>query len=127
MKIRRSVSAVAAAALLAMAAGSAAAADQIKIGSFLSVTGPASFLGDPELKTLQMYVEDINAKGGVDGRQIELVHYDTGGNAKEAVNFAKRLIKKDKVDLIVGGSTSGSTLAVIPLVEKDGTPFISTM
>jgi ABC-type branched-subunit amino acid transport system substrate-binding protein len=45
------------------------AAEPIKIGSVLSVTGPAAFLGDPELKTLQMYVEDINKKGGVLGRQ----------------------------------------------------------
>jgi branched-chain amino acid transport system substrate-binding protein len=111
--------------MLTLAAGTGIAADAIKIGSFLSVTGPASFLGDPELKTLQMYVDEINANGGVNGRQIELVHYDTGGNAKEAVNFAKRLIIKDKVDVIVGGSTSGSTLAVMPLVEKDGVPFIS--
>ncbi len=103
----------------------AQAAAPIKIGSFLTVTGPASFLGDPELKTLQMYVEDINAKGGVSGRPLELVHYDTGGNAKDAVNFVKRLIKNDNIDLLIGGTTSGDTLAVIPEVEKEGVPFIS--
>ena len=101
------------------------AAEPIKLGSFLTVTGPASFLGDPELKTLQMYVEDLNAKGGVNGRKIELIHYDTGGNAKDAVNFVKRLIKNDNVDIIVGGTTSGDTLAVIPDVEKEGIPLIS--
>ena len=101
------------------------AAAPIKIGAFLIVTGPASFLGDPELKTLQMYVEDLNAKGGVKGRKLELIHYDTGGNAKDAVNFAKRLIKNDKVDLIVGGTTTGDSMAVIPDVEKEGIPFIS--
>ncbi len=105
--------------------GNARAAEPIKIGAFLTVTGPASFLGDPELKTLQTYVEEINAHGGVDGRKIELIHYDTGGNAREAVNFAKRLIKSDKVDLIIGGTTSGDTLAVLPDMEKEGTPFIS--
>ncbi len=103
----------------------AGAAEPIKIGSFLTVTGPASFLGDPELKTLQMYVEEINAKGGVDGRKIELIHYDTGGNAKEAVNFVKRLIKNDNIDLIIGGTTTGDTMAVIPDMEKEGIPFIS--
>ncbi len=111
--------------LLLTGLGIAYAAEPIKIGSFLTVTGPASFLGDPELKTLQMYVEDINAKGGVKGRKIELIHYDTGGNAREAVNFVKRLIKNDNVDLIIGGTTSGDTLAVIPDVEKEGIPFIS--
>ncbi len=114
-----------AASLLLVGVGSASAAEPIRIGSFLAVSGPASFLGDPELKTLQMYVEDINAKGGVNGRPLELVHYDTGGNAKDAVNFVKRLIKNDNVDLIVGGTTTGDTLAVIPDVEKEGIPFIS--
>ena len=103
----------------------AVAADTIKVGTFLAVTGPASFLGDPELKTLQMYIESINASGGIDGRKVELIHYDTGGKAKEAVKFAKRLIKKDRVDVIVGGSTSGSTMSVIPLAQKNRIPFIS--
>lgn len=103
----------------------ALAADTIKVGSFLAVTGPASFLGDPELKTLQMYIEAINKNGGIDGKMVELVHYDTAGKAKEAVKFAKRLIQKDKVDVIVGGSTSGTSIAVMPLVEKDHVPFIS--
>jgi len=107
------------------ATGPASAADTIKVGTFLAVTGPASFLGDPELKTMQMYVDEVNANGGIDGMQVELVHYDTGGKAKDAVGFVKRLIKKDQVDVIVGGSTSGSTLAVIPEVESAGVPLIS--
>ena len=112
--------------VLALLSGAAwAADDKIKVGTFLAVTGPASFLGDPELRTLQMYIDEVNEKGGVLGKQVELVHYDSGGNAKEAVNFAKRLIKKDEVDVIVGGSSSGETLAVIPEVEKSQIPFIS--
>nr|CRH04348.1 Putative ABC-type branched-chain amino acid transport systems, periplasmic component [Candidatus Magnetococcus massalia] len=103
----------------------AMAKEAIKIGSFLSVTGPASFLGDPELKTLKMYVKEINAAGGIDGRQVELIHYDTGTQAKLAVKFAKRLIKKDRVHVIVGGTTSGASMAVIPDVERHKIPFIS--
>ena len=114
-----------AATLLLAGVNLASAAEPIRIGSFLTVTGPASFLGDPELKTLQMYIEDLNTKGGVKGRKLELIHYDTGGNAKDAVNFVKRLIKNDKVDLIVGGTTTGDSMAVIPDVEKEGIPFIS--
>jgi branched-chain amino acid transport system substrate-binding protein len=126
MNIKKSATALAIGVALTLgAAGQALAAEPIKIGTFLAVTGPASFLGDPELKTLQLYIDNINAKGGIDGRQVELMHYDTGGNAKEAVNFVKRLIQKDKVDVIVGGSTSGSSLSVMPLVEKAGIPFIS--
>ncbi len=112
-------------AVLCLLAGSVTAAEPIKIGTFLAVTGPASFLGDPELKTLQMYIEQINEEGGVLGRNLELVHYDSGGSPKKAVGFAKRLIEQDKVDIIVGASTTGSALAIVPLMEKAGMPLIS--
>ncbi len=124
MKFTQLISSIACAGLLAWAAPSSAA-DTIKIGSFLAVTGPASFLGDPELKTLQIYVDEINQQGGLLGKPVELIHYDTGGNAKEAVNFFKRLVKKDKVDIILGGSSSGESLAVMPLAEEEQIPFIS--
>lgn len=97
----------------------------IKIGSVLSVTGPAAFLGDPELKTLQVYIERINAQGGVLGRKLELVHYDDGGEASKANGFGKRLIESDQVDLIIGGTTTGATMSIAPLVDKAGMPFIS--
>ena len=83
------------------------------------------FLGDPELKTLQMYVEDINKQGGVNGRQLQLVHYDDGSDANKANGFGKRLIEDDKVDVIIGGTTTGSTMAIAPLVDKAGVPMIS--
>ncbi len=125
MKLRKTFTALSVGALLTLSAGQTLANGSIKVGTFLAVTGPASFLGDPELKTLQMYIDNVNAKGGIDGKQVELVHYDTKGKPKNAVSFVKRLIKKDKVDVIVGGSTSGSTLAVMPEVKKAGIPFIS--
>lgn len=112
-------------AVLALGAMSVYAAEPIKIGSVLSVTGPAAFLGDPELKTLEMYVEDINKKGGVLGRPLQLVHYDDGSDASKANGFAKRLIDDDKVDVLVGGTTTGSTMSMVPLVEKANIPFIS--
>ena len=76
-----------------------------------SVTGPAAFLGDPELKTLQLYVDDLNKKGGVLGRPLQLVHYDDGSDANKANGFAKRLIEDDKVDVLVGGTTTGATMS----------------
>ena len=123
--MKLSIRKLAAGAALALGALSACAADPIKIGSVLSVTGPAAFLGDPELKTLQQYVEDINKKGGVLGRQLQLVHYDDGSDANKANGFAKRLIDDDKVDILVGGTTTGSTMSMAPLVEKAGVPFVS--
>ncbi|HIP30890.1 MAG TPA: ABC transporter substrate-binding protein [Sulfurospirillum arcachonense] len=101
------------------------AKETIKIGAIVAATGPASFLGDPELKTLQHYVAKINAQGGVNGQQIELIHYDTGANPKKAVTFTKRLINQDEVVAIIGPSTTGETMAIIKFVEKVGIPLMS--
>lgn len=112
-------------AVLAFAAHAQAEKEPIKIGAFVSATGPAAFLGDPEQKTLELYVEKINAGGGVLGRRLKLISYDSAGDAEKARTFVKRLIEEDKVDAIVGGSTTGETMAVIPLVEQAQMPFIS--
>ncbi len=119
--------AAAAAVLFAtpLSATIAAAADPIKIGSVLSVSGPAAFLGEPELKTLQMYVEETNAAGGLLGRKLELVSYDDGSEAAKANGFTKRLLDDDKVDALIGGTTTGATMGLYPLVEKAEIPFIS--
>ena len=109
---------------LALAAWSHAQAP-IRVGAFLSVTGPAAFLGDPEQKTLELYVEKLNAAGGVLGRKLELVAYDSAGDAEKARGYVKRLIEQDKVDVLVGGSTTGETMAAVPLAEAAGMPFIS--
>jgi branched-chain amino acid transport system substrate-binding protein len=123
MNRRRLVLGVASAALLAT--GPLSAAEPIKIGSFLSVTGPASFLGDPEKRTLELYAEKINAAGGVLGRKIELVIYDDGGDANNARTFATRLVESDKVVAVVGGTTTATTMAAIPVFEDAQIPFIS--
>lgn len=116
---------LAAGAALALGTLTAMANEPIRIGAVLSVTGPAAFLGDPELKTLQMYVEDLNTKGGVLGRKLELVHYDDGSDANKANGFTKRLLDNDKVDVIIGGTTTGATMSMVPLVTKAEVPFIS--
>ena len=112
-------------ALVSLWLAAASAQEPIRIGSFLATTGGAAFLGDPEQKTLEMYVEKLNAAGGLLGRKLVLVTYDSAGDAEKARTFAKRLIEQDKVDLIVGGSTTGETMAAVPLVEQAGVPFIS--
>jgi branched-chain amino acid transport system substrate-binding protein len=98
---------------------------EIKIGSVLAVTGPASFLGDPEKKTLDMLVEDINAKGGINGEPITLIVYDSGADANKARTFATRLVEDDEVDAVIGGSATGSTLAMMPVFAENDIPFIS--
>lgn len=101
------------------------ASEPFRIGALFSITGPASFLGEPERNTLEMLVKEANAKGGIKGRKLELVVYDTQGDATKAVQLATKLIKNDKVSVIVGPSTTGETMAVIPVVEKEKVPLIS--
>jgi branched-chain amino acid transport system substrate-binding protein len=122
MRVLRTFTATAIVGLLALV-GQASA--EIKIGAVLSVSGPASFLGDPEKKTLEIYVDEINAKGGVNGQKLQLVVYDDGGNADNARTFATRLVEEDKIVAMVGGTTTGSTMAMIPVFEEAKIPFIS--
>jgi branched-chain amino acid transport system substrate-binding protein len=116
---------IAAFGLAILLAGEHNAGAQIKIGSVLSVTGPASFLGEPEKRTLEIYVDEINAKGGVNGQRLALVVYDDSADANNARTFATRLVEEDKVAVMVGGTTTGATLAMIPVFEDAQMPFIS--
>ena len=114
------------AVLAAVPMATAFAADPpIKIGAVVSSTGPASFLGDPQQKTLEMDVARINASGGVLGRKLELVLYDDASDANKANAFARRLVMQDEVDAIIGPSTTGSTMAMVPQIESAKLPMIS--
>ncbi len=101
-----------------------------KIGIFFSVTGPASSLGVPERDTALMVVEQINARGGLlgpDGKlhPIEAIVEDDQTDATEAVLIVKRFIEEEGVPIIVGGTASGISLAVIDTVTEASIPFIS--
>jgi branched-chain amino acid transport system substrate-binding protein len=106
-------------------AGVAIAAPPIKIGALFSVSGPASFLGEPERNTAQMMVDEINKAGGIKGRKLELIVYDTQADATKAKMGVNKLIKDDKVVAIIGPSTTGESIAVIDDVEKAQIPLIS--
>jgi branched-chain amino acid transport system substrate-binding protein len=103
----------------------AQAAEPIKIGAILSVTGPASFLGAPEAKTLEMLVAETNKKGGVLGRQIQLIIKDSGASPEKAFSFAKQLIDEDKVFAIIGPSTSGESMKIKSVAEEGKTILMS--
>ncbi|OGR16025.1 MAG: branched-chain amino acid ABC transporter substrate-binding protein [Desulfobacterales bacterium GWB2_56_26] len=100
-------------------------AENIKIGALLAVTGPASFLGGPEARTLEMLVEEANAKGGINGNKIELLVKDTAGNPEKAISLAKQLLEEDKVLAVVGPSSSGETMSVKKIFEDAQTPLLS--
>lgn len=103
----------------------AATAETVKIGAIFSVTGPASFLGAPEEKTVRMLADQLNARGGVNGRKIELIVKDSGGSPEKAVSFAKQLIEEDKVLAIIGPSTSGETMQIKALCEENQMILVS--
>jgi branched-chain amino acid transport system substrate-binding protein len=103
----------------------AQAAEPLKIGAILSVTGPASFLGAPEAKTLEMLVAETNKKGGVMGRQVELIIKDSGASPEKAFSFAKQLIEEEKVFAIIGPSTSGETMKIKSVAEEGKTILMS--
>lgn len=96
-----------------------------KVGALLSVTGPAAWLGTPERNTVRMIEEEINEAGGINGHPLEVIIEDTVGDATRTVTAAKKLISKDEVLAIVGPSRSGTTMAVIPIVEEAEIPLIS--
>ncbi len=111
-------------ALMAAAMPFAAQAE-IRLGASVSATGPAAFLGDPEAKTIEMMVEEINASGGINGEQIALTLYDDGGDPNKARTFATRLVEDDEVVAIIGGSTTGTTMSILDVAQEEGIPFIS--
>jgi branched-chain amino acid transport system substrate-binding protein len=112
-------------ALVLAFASMAPAADEYKIGAIFASTGGASTLGLPEKNTAEMLVEQVNAAGGINGKPVKLVFYDTGGDATKAVTATKKLIKKDQVDVIIGPTTSGNSMAIIDIVEEAKVPLIS--
>jgi branched-chain amino acid transport system substrate-binding protein len=101
------------------------AAEPIRIGAICCNSGSMSYLGDPEARTLKIYVERINAAGGVRGQKITLILYDDATDTAQSRSFALRLVDQDKVAAIIGGTTTGTTMAVAPVVQDAGVPFIS--
>ncbi|TFG62416.1 MAG: ABC transporter substrate-binding protein, partial [Spirochaetales bacterium] len=103
----------------------AAAGPPIKIGAIFAETGGAANLGAPEAKTLRMLTDEINAKGGINGRLLEVIIKDSAASAEKAVSFTKQLIEEDQVSLIIGPTTSGETMQIKDICEKAGVPLLS--
>lgn len=98
----------------------------IKIGMAVALTGDSSIWGQSEDNALKMWAERINKEGGVAGREIQLIPYDTRADATEAVNVAKRLIEQDKVIAIIGPAQSGVSIAISSVTEPAKVPFVAT-
>jgi branched-chain amino acid transport system substrate-binding protein len=122
MLTRALVSLVAALLLVPAAAD---AQKPIKVGFPMILSGPGALFGTPALKGAEMFVQEINAKGGVLGRKIELVPRDTKGNADEAVRVSRELVLKENVDFLVGTLTSAEGPAVSVVAKENKIVFIA--
>jgi branched-chain amino acid transport system substrate-binding protein len=122
---RRSILLVAVALALAAATAAMAQGKPIKVGYPMILSGPGALFGEPALKGAQMFVEELNAKGGVLGRKIELIARDTKGNADEAVRVSRELILKENVDFLVGTLTSAEGPAVSVVAKENKIVFIA--
>ena len=97
----------------------------IKIGGVAPVTGPTATFGTSAKNAYEMAVEDINAKGGVLGKKIELVFADDKGDPTEGATATQKLINQDKVVAIAGTLTSNVCLAMAPICQDAGIPMIT--
>jgi branched-chain amino acid transport system substrate-binding protein len=117
--------ALASAGVAAIAAGLAkpaiASSEPIRVGYLPAITGPSSSTGVGISRGTQLAVQEINAAGGINGRQLELVARDTQSDPTKAVNAAAELTNKEKVQVIFGPLNSGESLAVVPLLARSNT------
>jgi branched-chain amino acid transport system substrate-binding protein len=127
MKMAYRPAVVALVLFFAMAGGSAAADQPIKVGAFFDLSGPAAFIGTPTKLVATMVVDKINGDGGINGRPIELVIGDTEGDPAKAVNIAKKFIYKDNVAAIIGPTRTGTGMAVKKIIHGGKVPAFMTV
>jgi branched-chain amino acid transport system substrate-binding protein len=101
------------------------AKEPYKIGAIFSVTGAASFLGEPEKNAIIMLQDQINKAGGVSGHPLEVILEDSKSDETQAVLSAKKLLERDNVLAIIGPSTTGESMALVPIMNGAKTPLIS--
>ena len=109
-------------------AGTATGGDaggEIKVGVVLDITGAGASLGVPERQTVEMLAEQVNAAGGINGRKLKLFIEDNQSTEDGAAKATSKLLNTEKVDILLGASRTGPSLAMRPLAEKAEKPMIS--
>jgi len=122
--ILKGVLAVVVAALTIGMAGAAQSAESIKVGVLLPLTGAQAKFGEIEKRSYEMAVEEINAKGGVNGKKIEMVFEDDTGKPDVGRSGVEKLISREKVPVITGGYSSSVTAAATPVAQQFKVPFV---
>lgn len=110
---------------LIVMSGSTYAKEPYKVGAIFAVTGAASFLGEPEKNTVLMLKDQINKAGGINGTPLEVIIEDSKSDETQAVLAAKKLLEKDNVLAVIGPSTTGESMALVPIMNNAKTPLIS--
>jgi branched-chain amino acid transport system substrate-binding protein len=103
----------------------ASAADPIKVGVVLPITGPAAAYGTPFAEALNMAVEEVNAAGGINGRKIELVVEDSQASNTVAINALNKVLQSDPA-VIFGPALGTQVLAMLPVAEREKVPFLAS-
>ena len=114
-------------ALAGLAAAMCAQAQEIKIGVAGPITGPLAFLGQHMKWAGELATDEINKKGGVLGRKLVFLMQDSACRPADGVASAEKLLSQDHVDVMLGDVCSGSTMAIMPVIEKAQKPYIVTV
>jgi branched-chain amino acid transport system substrate-binding protein len=101
-------------------------AEPIRVGATVSLSGQYASLGEDQLRGMQMWAHDLNARGALLGRKVELVTYDDGSDPQKSARLYERLITQDKVDLLLGPYSSELTLAASSVAERHHFPMVAT-
>jgi branched-chain amino acid transport system substrate-binding protein len=109
----------------ALAAAPARAADPIKIGFSMSLTGGLSGGGKSVILAFELWKEDVNAKGGLLGRPVELVYYDDQSNPAQVPGIYSKLLDVDKVDLVVSAYATNQIAPAMPIVMQKNKVFMA--
>jgi branched-chain amino acid transport system substrate-binding protein len=98
--------------------------EPIKIGLVAAISGPGGFIGDPFNKAAKLAIDRANRAGGINGRRIELISYDSQGSPDQSLVFTKKLISDDKVSVILGPDFSSNVKAVLPTIDAAKVPLL---
>lgn len=121
---RQSLCAVALASVL-LAPTVSLAAEPLVVGMFGPMSGEKSAFGTRFREAIEMFVEDINGQGGIEGRPLEVIYEDSRGNPREAANIAQKFAQNDDMLAVVGGWSSSESMAAAPILTDAGLPQVS--
>jgi branched-chain amino acid transport system substrate-binding protein len=98
---------------------------EIKIGAILPLTGDAAKYGEASKNAIALFIDELNASGGIKGKKIKVIYEDDQADPKLGVSAFQKLVTTDKVPVIIGPLPSSVTLAIAPLAEKSKVVILS--